>query len=309
MQVLLHPSDHPVFRLRGAVAHCGVEVRVNDVPVHQDTTGHAHDFDIAINEWLFQGVNTIDVRLGPLEKDAPMSQDAALELRLIHKVAREAVRNAAEVGQLTWRPEPPPLPGHASHLHGSEDLAPTTVPQEESEEFSPLLALPGQLEELHWSEGAVTKLPEHRVVVSATLPLPPPWPVCPWSGGALLGSQAGVQHAVHNMLRSLHQMLRLGGWRELMKRRTAAVQAAYHLGADEVDDALGFPPLLDKPGWNLQALPESGLLLETAGQGRLVRLVDSATGDSPLILVNEAAELSATIQSWWMFDREWSVVR
>ena len=94
-----------------------------------------------------------------------------------------------------------------------------------------------------------------------------------------------------------------------MKRRTAAVQAAYHLGADEVDDALGFPPLLDKPGWSLQALPESGLALETAGQGRLVRLVDPTTGDSPVVLVNEAAELSAIIRCWWMFDKEWLIVR
>lgn len=308
MHVLLHPSDHPVFRLRGAVSHCGVEVRVNDVPVHRDMTGRAHDFDIAVNEWLFQGVNTIDVHLAPLEQGAPMTQEAALDLRLMHKVAREAVRNAVEIGLLSWRPEPPPLPGHAPHVHGAEEME-SIVPHEDAEEFSPLLALPGQSEELHWAAGAVSKLPEHKMVVRSTLSLPPPWPVCPWSTGTQLGSQAGVQHALQNMLRSLHQMLRLGGWRELMKRRTAAVQAAYHLGADEVDDALGFPSLLGKPGWNLQALPESGLALETAGQGRLVRLVDTATGDSPVVLVNEAAELSAIIQCWWMFDKEWSIVR
>lgn len=303
MQVLLHPVDQPVFRIRGQAAQCRLELRINDVPVHRDTSGAAHDFDLAVNEWFFQGENRIDVLLSPQEKEAPMPPGSSFELRLLHRISREVVRGTVELGEFAWKPEPPA----AGHSHAAHEASTEPEWQDEHDDSVPLLALPGQPEEVRWRVAPPAVSPE-GVKIAATVTLPPPWPVCPWARLAPLGTQ-GVGHAVSNLLRSLHHTLRLGGWREMMKRRTAGIQAAYYLGGDEVDEALGFPPLLNQPGWNLRPLPETRPVLETGGNGRLVHLIDPATGGSPLLLVNETARISATIDAWWMFDKEWVIIR
>jgi len=311
MQVFLHPSDQPVFRLQGFAAQCSVEVKINDVPVHRDASGLAHDFDLAINEWLFQGGNHIQVILGPKEPGAPIVQGARFEWKLLHRICREVVRNTVELGRFTWRPEAPPMAGSSHHAHG-EEASPGMHEQEHEEEhddFAPLLALPGQKEEVEWKIKQPVVLPDKRVRITSAVALPPPWPVCPWGGAAPLGTQAGIGHAVSNLLRSLHHTLRHGGWREVMRRKTLAIQAAYYLGGDELDDVLGFPLLLNKPEWVLGSLPEKGLVLESAGNGRLVRLVDPVSGDSPVVLLNRSNGISATMEAWWMFEKEWVLIR
>jgi hypothetical protein len=67
--------------------------------------------------------------------------------------------------------------------------------------------------------------------------------------------------------------------------------------------------LLNKPEWVLGSLPEKGLVLESAGNGRLVRLVDPVSGDSPLVLLNRSNGISATMEAWWMFEKEWVLIR
>lgn len=313
MQVLLHPSDQPVFRLQGFAAQCSVELRINDVPVHRDIGGMAHDFDLPVNEWLFQGGNQIQAIIGPVEPDAPIAQSARFEWRLLHRVCGEAIRNTAELGRFAWKPDTPPLEGRAHHGHG-EDTSPDIQEHEqeheqEHDESAPLLALPGQIETIEWTMKQPVVLSDGRVRITSAVALPPPWPVCPWAGVAPLGAQAGIGHAVSNLLRSLHHTLRHGGWREIMARKISAIQTAYYLAGNDLDEALGFSLLLNKPEWSLSALPEKNLILERAGSGRLVRLVDGNSGESPLVLLNRSNGVSATIEAWWMFEKEWVLIR
>jgi hypothetical protein len=307
MQILLHPSDRPIFRLGGSVVQCRVEVRINDVPVLRDASDLAHEFDLSINEWLFQGINRIDVRLNGVEKDAPIPARASFNARLAHKAARDAVRNIGEIGKFSWKSDPVPAHEHAGHSHHPDVYPPDESAQ--SEPDAPLLALPGQPEDLHWTVRTPQSQADKSILISTLLPLPPPWPICPWIRGSALASQGGTQRVIIGMMRSVHQTLRNGGWEEFFKSRRAALQAAYYLGGDEVDEALGFPTLLDQRFWQLQPVAESNLQLELAGQGKLARLLDPATGESPLVLVNESACLSATIDAWWMFANEWVLVR
>lgn len=305
MQVLLHPSDQPVFRLRGSASHCQVEIRINDVPVWRDNGSLAHDFDLAINEWLFQGVNPIDIHIQPAEPGSEFPLQAAFELKVFHKPARDTARSLTEIGEFSWRPDPRPAYEQVAHFHN---------PVAASEEFepldkAPLLALPGQAEDLHWSPRAPLVQDDKSIRITSTLPMPPPWPVCPWQRGIRHALHAGTTQVISGRLRTLHQTLRQGGWPELLKHRRAAIQAAYYLGADEADDALGFPPLLGQSAWKLQALPASPFSLELAGHGKLARLLDPSTGESPLILLNETTRVTALIDAWWMFTNEWVLVR
>lgn len=309
MQVLLHPTDQPVFRLRGSAAGCSVDLRINDVPIHRDAGGLAHEFDIAVNEWLFQGENVISVFLAPVKEGGQISPGAIFDVRLIHKVARDVHRNTTEIGEMSWKAESPNTPSNTIHAHGHESVAPVGNHDEGVEESSPLLALPGQPEELLWVVGPASVNSANKVRIHSLLPLPPPWPVCPWSSCSMLSAQTGSYHAVSNLLRSLHHRFRLGAWRELMQRRFAAIQAAYYLGPDEVDDALGFPSLLNQAGWSLQTLPDTKHDIEYAGNGRLVRLLDPVTSDPPLALFNDSAAVMASIDVWWMFDKEWVIIR
>ena len=300
MQLLLHPFDRPIFRLWGSAAQCHVEIRVNDVPILRDTSGLAHDFDIAINEWLFQGINRIDFHLSACKPDSPFQPRAVFSAKLRHKTARDTVRNVTDIGELAWKPDP--APAHAR-------IVPTTNTTGLEDPNVPLLALPGQAEDFQWICGLPAEQPDKSVLISSAIALPPPWPVCPWLRGSVLNTQAGTQRVVTGMLRTLHRTLKLGGWEELFKARRAALQTAYYLGGDEMDDALGFPLLLTQQEWQLQPLSEGPLMLELAGHGKIARLLDPATGEPPLSLLNESARLSATIDAWWMSANEWLMVR
>lgn len=304
MQILLHPADQPVFRLCGSAAQCGIEIRINDVPVLREHSGQAHSFDLAINEWLFQGLNPIDIHLQSPEPGSSIPDLASFELKVIYKPARGTVRSQSEIGEFSWRPDPAPELEIAARLHVPAD-------SEESEliEEPPLLALPGQAEDLQWCPRTPRLQSDKSLRITSTLPLPPPWPVCPWLRGTRHAAHAGTTQVISGRLRMLHQTLIQGIWPEMFKHRRAAIQAAYYLGGDEADDALGFPRLLNQKAWKLQPLPTTPFHLELAGQGRLARLLDPATGESPLILVNETSQLSALVDAWWMFTNEWLLVR
>lgn len=305
MQLLLHPSDRPIFRLCGSAAQCHVEIRINDVPVLRDLSGQAHEFDLAINEWLFQGINHIDIRLDSGKKDTPFPMRAAFAAKLRYKTARDTARNVTDIGELAWHPNPAPLHDHAAHSHPH---SPASHADPETPE-APLLALPGQAEDLSWVIRPPAEQPDQRILLSSSLAMPPPWPVCPWSRGSPLNSHDGTQRVIAGELRKLHHTLKFGGWEEIFRLRRSALQVAYYLGGDELDSALGFPPLLNQPAWLLQPMPSGSLTLELAGNGKLARLLDPTTGETPIILFNESASLTATIDAWWMFGNEWLLLR
>lgn len=311
MLLLLHPSDQPVFRLRGSAAQCRLELRLNDVPLHQEEAGRAHHFDFAVNEWLFQGGNRIEVRLSPPGVAAEFPAGAFLEMAVLHKPAHEGQHSVREVGKMSWRPEPSAkTPGtHSPQMPDTETLLGAAQPAPPVDDEPSLLALPGQAEELSWAVEPAVHLPEGMVSISSQLPLPPPWSACPWQRGPVLMAHDDNRQTVHVCLRTLHAALRADAWRPLLEVRRAAIQAAYHLPEHEVDEALGFPPLLRQPGWQLEPLPAEMPQLEIAGKGRLARMIDPATGMSPLVFKNQAQGILAEVQAWWMFSGKWLLVR
>ncbi|MCA1962501.1 MAG: hypothetical protein LDL31_00990 [Prosthecobacter sp.] len=310
MQFLLHPSDRPVFRLSGVVSQCRLELRIHDVPIHQDTSGKTHHFDLAINEWLFQGGNVIEVRLAPLQASHEFAPSAFLEMTLHHKSAHDEAGKLSTLGNLTWRPQPSARAQDTrSQALDTDTLRSTPPPPPQTPEETALLALPGQADDLRWTLGAPVLQPDHSVHLLSRLPLPPPWPACPWLRGALLTDLEEPAQTIGICLRTLHAALRADAWQPLLETRRAAIQAAYGLGEPETDEALGFPSLLHSPGWQLVALPAGLPRLEIAGKGRLARMIDPATGLSPLLLRNPTLGLLAEIQAWWMFTGKWILVR
>lgn len=306
MEVLLHPSDQPVFRLSLRSSQCILEVRVNDVPVFGDVSGSALSLDLPVNEWLFQGGNEIRVLISPLEDGAPFGEQARLELVLIHKFARDAARNATEIGVLRWQPKREPVHTHGPG-HDAGHAEATTL--DEHDEDAPLLALPGQPEELAWRIGEPEILANKSVRIATRLLLPPPWTACPWTRSQPLAGDASILAAVQGLLRVFHQRLKGGGYDDFLKWRRAAIEGAYYLNSTDSDAALGFPSLLRHKDWRLEALPEKGVRTEVAGYGRLVRILNEATGESPLVLVNQEAGVSVVVDAWWMFDGEWKLIR
>lgn len=307
MQVLLHPSDQPVFMLNLTCSGCVVEVRIGDVPVFGDVSGTSLRLHLPVNEWLFQGSNEIQLLISPAEEGSAFGENAGLELVLLHKLARDAVKNTVEIGRLAW--EPPKLPEHPqAESAAGEDL--DALPDLEDDDDAPLLALPGQPEELGWRTGAPRTLKNKSVRITTRLVLPPPWPVCPWARHQMLPEDQRTHFALQGLLRACHQRLQQGVHEEFFKRRRAALESAYYLStAREAEEALGFPALLHDPAWKLQPLPEKGLKLELAAGGRLARLLDETTAESPLVLVNEEQGVCAVVDAWWSFGAEWVLLR
>ncbi len=299
MQVLLHPSDQPVFRLAIHTAGCRLELRINDVPVFRDSSGVSLTVDLPVNEWLFQGSNDIQVLMSPLETGAAFAEHAQVEITLRHKFARDAVRNMIDIGKLRWRPEP-----EQAHAHHQEEA--TLQPDDED---ATLLALPGQAEELTWRHGQPQTMTDKSVRICTSLLLPPPWPACPWQRSQPLQEDARTLFAVQGLVRAFHQRLQHGGYEDFLKLRRSALEIAYYLQPAEADEALGFPVLLRLREWSLQQLPEKGLKVEVAGAGRLVRLLNEQSCESPLLLVNETAGVAALLDAWWMFNGEWQMIR
>jgi hypothetical protein len=306
MQLLLHPSDEPVFRLGIRAAQCALEVRINDVPVFQDTTGSALNLEMPLNEWLFQGSNFMQCMVSPLKPDAPFGPQAGLVLTLSHKFAREAAKNATEVGVRHWQPERGLVPGSPGHA----DVAQDDETEADELDDSPLLAERGQPDEVTWRHSNSVTLPNKSVRMVSSLWLPPPWPVCPWGASQALTEDYRTLFALQGLARGLHLRLQQKQYEDMFKLRRSALETAYYLDSEaKVDEALGFPNLLKDPNWQLQPMAESGLSLQCAGGGRLVRLVDDKSGDSPILLLNETLGVSAVLDAWWMFDSEWKLIR
>lgn len=304
MQVLLHPSDMPVFRLAVRVAQCQLELRVNDVPVFRDATGLAQNFEMPVNEWLFQGHNNIRAIVAPLEGGTGFGAAASLEILLLHKCSGEAMRNSAEVGVLRWKPDPP----HHYHAEGSgaDDEAPLIL--DDDDDGAPLLALPGRVEELAWRVQAPQVQKDKSVRIHSFLNLPPPWPASPWARLRPLAQDNGTLIAVRQLVQTFWNGMRHGGFEPLLHHRRNALQTSYYLHDDRTDEALGFPRLLRMRGWQLQPLRDQGLELQLAAGSRLARVVDGR-GESPLWLLNEESGVAAFIDCWWVFHGEWRMIR
>jgi hypothetical protein len=306
MQVLLHPSDQPVFRLGVRVAQCRFELRVNDVPVFQDVSGEALNFELPVNEWLFQGHNTIQVVMKPVQEGSGFGSAATVEVLLLHKCSGDAARNTMEIGALRWKPEPM---AHSDHDHEHADEAEDEfVLPDDDDDGAPLLALPGKAEELSWRVQSPLALKNAAVRIHSSLNLPPPWQPCPWGRLNPLAANNGTLVAITHCVQTFWRGLRHGGFEPFLPHRRTALQASYYLREAAVEEALLFPQLLKAPGWELQPLNDKGLVLELAAGSRLARVVDEK-GDSPLWLLNEADGAAAFIDCWWMFQGEWRMVR
>lgn len=304
MRLLLHPSDQPIFRLFVRHAGCAIELRINDVPIYRDASGDAAAFEMPVNEWLFQGRNEIDVNLSPLEPGTAFDKSAAARVVLQHKAARDAQKNISDIGTLDWQP---PANDHAHHHDHDHDHHEEDAPAPEDED-APLLALPGQAEELTWRIQPAHGNRDGSQHVHTVLSLPPPWPVCPWERAMPLSVDQRYLYAVQQSMQTFAESLRMGGWQRFVPHRRAALATAYYLTEAAADEALSLQRLIQE-NWLQAPFPMQGLKLELAGHRRLARLVHESTNESPLVMVNEKEGIAATIDAWWMFQQNWVMIR
>lgn len=295
-----------MFRLAVRHAACAIEFRINDVPVYRDASGDAAAFEMPMNEWLFQGRNKIDIHLAPLEPGTALDKAAAVHAIVQHKTARDLHKNINEVGKLEWQP---PTLEHAhdhDHDHGHDHHEEATVSTEDDD--APLLALPGQAEELTWRIQPAHRAREGGYHIHTSLSLPPPWLVCPWERAMPLNTDQRCLYPVQQSMQTFAESLRMGGWQRFTTQRKTALMSSYYLTDVAANEALTIPQLI-KDDWQPLPFPTQGLRLELAGERRLARLVHESTGESPLVMINEKEGVAATIDAWWMFHQQWVMIR
>ena len=297
-RLLLHPLDQPLFSVALRSAGGAVELRINDVPVFRDRGDAALNVTLPINEWLFQGTNEIRLEIAETSDGSPEA-----EARLEYRRLRQPLKNSLPLGTLRATTDSGVGTldeGDESHTAASEEAA------------AGPLATPGAEMEFFWSVNALRSSREHSRLSAATFVLPRPWPVCPWSDGADLREQVNLKYAVRPLVQNFWSCLARRDLDALLKVsavRAASLEAAYHLGPEELEDALLFPRLLRSSDWAMAALGDEEWQLEIAGQGRLARLVEETSGESPLRLVNENEKIEAVIDAWWAFTHRWSLMR
>ncbi len=319
MSVLLHPADQPHFRIVLRASGCGVEVRLNDVPILHEASGNAFHVDIPVNEWLFQGPNEILLRLSATGGDFHAADAAVLSLE--HRRLRSLHRTSVNCGTIEARPDTFPrhhqghTPGPEGHSHphgGQDEDAHTHEPPDEDEDI-PLLALPGVAEDIHWNAADPVRHPEPPVMeVRATFHLPPPWPQPPWKQALEQDGGAGCQYIMTRQMRALWDILDRRDAAScclMFAQRTAALTAAYQLTEAESLRQLFLPDILPDPAWELQPFPGGSLPVETAASGRLLRAA-SQEGMYPIAMVHKGMGVEIAVDAWWMLSGGiWQIIR
>ncbi len=312
MSHLLHLADRPLFRLALRASGGSVTIHLNDVPVLHESTGPAFHADLPINEWLFQGTNTLTVRYQAHEAGFQPHHRATLQLD--YRRLRAAHRSTATCGTLILDHSALPLfeiPEAYRHLY------PPTTPAAEKEieeDDFPLIALPGVPDDIHWQ---ATEPRYHQatqtLTVGATFHLPPPWPQCPWRQATPQDTGAGGVYIIGRQTRTLWEILHrrdLAAYRQLMQPRSHALMAAYQLTEDELTRLLFIPTILADPAWELAPFPTAPLTVETAAGHRLLRATAPTGQPPPLALIHRARGVEALLEPWWMLaDGVWQITR
>jgi hypothetical protein len=294
--LLLHPSDRPLFSVALRAAGCAVELWVNDVPIFRDSEGASLNFTMPINEWLFRGAGEIQLRCRDLA-DGVGKVTCTLEYRRLRQPWKHSVPIE------TLRSEDHGFHPTREHAHSAawetdaiENAQP--APFGEPMEFRVRKQLP------QWNDASL--------ILAIKFHLPAPWLSSPWADAAALTEQPNLTYSVRQLTQEFWGILSRGDKASLLRLlaiRAEALESAYHLNTSEVEEALFIPKLLQTPEWRVAAFPQEELQLEVAGLGKLARVVDPNTGESPLRLINEASSLEATIDAWWAFGNKWLLMR
>lgn len=290
----LHPSDQPLFSLAVRAAGCVLDLRINDVPVFREISGGAVDAALPINEWLFRGENEIQCRLHPLG-----SPSARVHVELQHRRLRQPHKHAVRLATMRW--EAVDFESSARHFEA----------QAERPSDSSTMTTPGTVTEFIWQSKAAARLPNEGWALAGGFSLPVPWAPCPWEKGAMLSEQPNLKFSLWHLTQEFWGVLAgrdPAAIQRLTTTRAMSLESAYHLAGGELDEALLFPRLLQRPEWKLAPLPDEGWTLEVASGGRLGRIVDENHGDSVLRLINETEGTEAIIDAWWAFTHRWVLV-
>ncbi|HEV7403995.1 MAG TPA: hypothetical protein VGO11_13740 [Chthoniobacteraceae bacterium] len=294
-RLLLHPGDQPLFSVAVHGRGAPVALRVNDVPVFQEAGAASFHVTLPINEWLFQGVNELR-----LETAAGPGAAPGAEARLSYRQLRQPLKNAVPLDTLQCEPTGEPAGGESRGAAFTTEAGPPPIVQ------------PGEPAEFEVRRLPARGGPGGPRSVAASFTLPRPWPVCPWAEGALLTEQINLKYSLRQFLQELWGCLARRDLAAIMKVaavRASSLETAYHLNAHEVEEALLFPRLLQSPDWQMAPFRDEEWRLETAGHGRLARLVEEASGESPLRLVNQNEKLEAVVDAWWAFTYRWLLMR
>ncbi|HEY3897611.1 MAG TPA: hypothetical protein VGM54_03305 [Chthoniobacter sp.] len=293
----LHPADQPLFSLALQTSACAVELWVNDVPIYREQTGSATDCTLPINEWLFQGPNEIRCRAKAL---TPEGARARVELQF--RRLRQPLKQAIPLAVLDWSPPA-----------GTETIGEAEGPMRpEAEPQIPPAVAPGSWTEFSWIRHPRRRSPGGYVELSGQFTLPAPWPRCPWGEATVLRSQPNLPFSIWQLTEEFRGVLArrdVAMLARITSEPRQALEAVYHLAAGEVEEVLLYPKLLQNPAWRVANLPEEGWSVEWGGQGRIVRVIDAARGESVLRLINESEGLEAIVDVWWALNNRWVVIR
>ena len=289
-----------VFSLALRCCGCAVELRVNDIPLFQESQGASVNFTLPINEWLFHGKNEVLLKVTPLP-----SMSAEAEARLLVRRTREQWQNARTVGALQWDARRP----------AQEGAPPSFEPAPEPWEPNDAHGGPDQEMAFQWHDHPPLRLPGTEAVLHrATLHLPPSWLDCPWAKTFQATDHVDLRDSLIDAVTDFRRVLdqkRMGLFWGVVDTKCRDLKFAYDLSDEGVAEAILIPLLL-KSGWHAAPLlPPNRLRLEKAGGGRLHRLVDTDTGESALRLEHAAQRLEAVIDAWWIRStgNEWQIVR
>lgn len=311
--LLLHPADQPVFRLLVDARGCSCQVRVNDVPVWENTGGLAARVVLAINEWLFSGENPVSLHLtappghtGDPGSYAALPETAAVQCTLLYKRNRAPWLATKEL--LPWHyahrtdhrnagifhPEGPSSAPEQDHGHGhdpSRDHHHAAAPAPPPAAAPASGARPGQdlatggLQILHPGETApLTIVPApadwlpsgNGITGGFKLTLPPVWPLCAWQRALDLTAMPALDYTVSRLVRSVCDALQRRDWhglRRLFGDRRAALQTAYYLNEAGSDEALAFPALIQPQETKVIIPDPQSIRAELCGGGKLLRAV------------------------------------
>lgn len=288
--MILSPKNQPVFKLQADAAGCRYEIRLNDIPIHEDFIALPLDVEFPVSEWMRNGENRISLRIRPPEvldeegeevfdQEDYDRHESQVRLGLYVKPNGAPRGERVRIATLNFAAKarapqamPPVIGAESSSPPGRFDSEQGFAPDDEGD----VRVSPWEYEEIE---------EEKITILSRTVDLPLHLPRWLWLDAEVLTEGEELEAELMEQYRGFWSLLQSGevtAVNQALAQKGSDYAAAYYLETqDEIEEMLMMPLLIQSEDVELLPLIEE-VWLELFGEGRLARLVDE-DGDAPVV--------------------------
>ena len=281
--------NKPLYTVQFKVVGAGVEIRLNDIPIHLNDAPGTTSSEIQVPQYIFNGLNELKVRTFCLEEDNNQYRNGAYVIVSLH--VKEKGAPSSQSKELLQFKLNPTLP-EKQYFDGSLDFENASTPK-------------------------LLNISNMEITASRSIQIATSFPKWSWTEGQQLEKNDTTRNSLLNSYKNIYNVLKDSNETELRKiyhKAASELATAYHY--DDIENGytlLSATDLMSDSRWSLldmnQMLDQFEYKLEVLADGKLARLIDEE-GYSPIVYMRDD-ELVAMIPFYWYLNKnnEWVMIR